>query len=112
MCGSCVRHAAPRNHREASHTPAVSPGANDVLDASAATALFLVHRRWTPRRRVEMMHDENTLVAERMESTLRAAHLARIQGAGHRLPETVAAARRATGVYFALLGVSVAAWAA
>jgi predicted MFS family arabinose efflux permease len=58
-----------------------------------------------------MMRNGNLLVAERMEATLHAARLGRADGAGRRGSETVAPARRATGVFFALIGVSVSAWA-
>jgi predicted MFS family arabinose efflux permease len=59
-----------------------------------------------------MMHDENTLVAERMETTLRTARRAGIESTGRRMPAAEASARRATGAFFALLGVSVSTWAA
>jgi predicted MFS family arabinose efflux permease len=59
-----------------------------------------------------MMHDENTLTAERMETTLRTARLTRLEAAERRVPDAVASARRATGAFFALLGVSVSTWAA
>ena len=59
-----------------------------------------------------MMHDENVLVAERMETTLRTARLMHVVGAEQRAPDAVAPARRATGSFFALLGVSVSTWAA
>lgn len=55
---------------------------------------------------------ENLLVAERMETTLRAARRARVELAEPRAPDAVALARRATGAFFALLGVSVSTWAA
>ena len=59
-----------------------------------------------------MMHDENTLVADLMDTTRRAARPARVRNAEPRAPDGVASARRATGAFFALLGVSVSTWAA
>lgn len=58
------------------------------------------------------MHDENALVTEGMERTLRAVRLPHAAGVGRRVPDAVAPARRATGAFFALLGVSVSTWAA
>jgi predicted MFS family arabinose efflux permease len=65
-------------------------------------------------RRVDepMMHDENMLVAERMETTLRAARVARAEPTVRAARGPVASARRATAVFFALLGVSVSTWSA
>jgi predicted MFS family arabinose efflux permease len=59
-----------------------------------------------------MMHDENMLVAERMEMTLRAARVARVQVRTRATADPVASARRATAAFFALIGVSVSTWAA
>lgn len=59
-----------------------------------------------------MMHDENMLVAERMETTLRAARVARVDIRARAAAGPVALARRATAAFFALLGVSVSTWAA
>jgi predicted MFS family arabinose efflux permease len=61
---------------------------------------------------VETMHDENLLVADRMETTLRAARVARVEIAARAVPDALSRARRATGAFFALLGVSVSTWAA
>jgi predicted MFS family arabinose efflux permease len=58
-----------------------------------------------------MMHDENTLTAERIETTLPAARTC-VQGNERGVSDAVASARRATGAFFALGGVSVSTWAA
>jgi fucose permease len=63
-------------------------------------------------KEVETMHDENLLVAERMETTLRAARMARVEVAARAVPDALARARRGTGAFFALIGVSVSTWAA
>jgi predicted MFS family arabinose efflux permease len=59
-----------------------------------------------------MMHDENTLTAERIDTTLRATRMTRVEGNVRPVPDGVAAGRRATGAFFALVGVSVSTWAA
>jgi fucose permease len=58
------------------------------------------------------MREENTVVAERMEMTARSARRWRVEMPEQDAPDELAAARRATGAFFALLGVSVATWAA
>lgn len=58
------------------------------------------------------MRDEHVLMAERMETTVRTPRLARAPRVERRVHDAVAPARRATGAFFALLGVSVSTWAA
>lgn len=58
------------------------------------------------------LRDGNTAVAERMERTIRAARVAQVKLARPAEAAELRAARRASGAFFSLIGVSVATWAA